>query len=140
MESILDIVIRIFAGCLLAFFAFAPGYISYIIILGIITEPTDTEWVIYLVLAVTLSLFYFLCLLTYRAFTGRGRKEDGGLLPPWALKLFAGVFGVIAIIMIIMGMYQGNLLGSMVGVGYLSTALLVHGIAKWREKQFNLKA
>ena len=73
-------------------------------------------------LSICALLLYFLLLLAYRAFTGRGRKQDGGLLPPWAMKGFIHAFGIVAVILVVVGVYQGELRSFAGGLGYLLTA------------------
>lgn len=108
MDGFLKIAFRIFGGCVLSFFAYVPGWIAVRVIVQLISDPEKFDWEAIVVLAVSLALFYFIALLAYRAFTGRGRNEDGGLLPPWALKLFAGAFGVTATLIVIFGIYKGK--------------------------------
>lgn len=88
----------------------------------IVQKPSDLDWFASGVLAGCGALLYFLLLLAYRAFTGRGRKRDDGLLPPWAMKGFIHLFGVIAVGLIIVGVYQGELRPIIGGVKYLATA------------------
>jgi hypothetical protein len=53
-------------------------------------------------------LTYFLLLLSYRAFTGRGRKEDGGLLPPFAIQGFAIAFSALGVAVSAFGLYASH--------------------------------
>lgn len=78
MERIIEVASRLFAGCILCFFAFAPGYILFHVIPQVIENPNDMVWGEFVALMVCCFLLYFLLLLAYRAFTGRGRKKDGG--------------------------------------------------------------
>ncbi len=122
MEQIYTVIIRIFSGCILSFFAFVPGYLIFHMVIGIYKEPTNVEWQIYLFFIFCIALFYFLSLLAYRAFTGKGRKKDGGLLPPWAIILFSSTFGI----------YKEELRPIVGGISYLFISLAGMRVAKER--------
>jgi hypothetical protein len=85
-----------------------------------------------LVLSGSLALLYFLLLVSYRAFRGRGRKEDGGLLPPWGLKIVASMFGVIAILIIFFGYDENKIMPVLGGIGYLIISFSVLALSKNR--------
>ena len=55
------------------------------------------------------SLTYFLFLISYRAFSGRGRKKDGRLLPPLTVKIFAALWALILGFSVIVNFSGGNL-------------------------------
>jgi hypothetical protein len=93
-----------------------------------------------IVIVVCFALLYFLLLLAYRAFTGNGRKADGGLLPPWAMKVFVASFGVIAILTVAFGVYSGNWFPILGGLTCLGTALVVYGALKKRPRRGRLAA
>ena len=112
---------RWFGGGILCFFAFVPAWIGGHVLVQIAQKPSDLDWRAALVLAGCGALLYFFLLLAYRAFTGRGRKQDGGLLPPWAMKGFVHVWGVMAVCIIIMGIYQQELRPILGGIAYLIT-------------------
>ncbi len=92
---------RCWAGAILCFFAFVPAWILFHGLADIIRNPRpmlDANLKDLLmglgILAFCVALMYFLPLLAYRAFTGRGRKKDGGLLPPPAMQVFAALFAL----------------------------------------------
>jgi hypothetical protein len=92
---------RCWAGAILCFFAFVPGWILFHGLADIIHDPQPMlhaklkDLLIGLgILAFCSALMYFLLLLAYRALTGRGRKKDGGLLPPLAMQIFAALFAL----------------------------------------------
>ena len=89
---------------------------------------------LFLVLLVSVALTYFLLLLVYRAYTGKGRKKDGGLLPPMVMKGFIAVYGVLAVIAIIISIRRDSLSGILVSVLNIWIALGVYGIVWRREK------
>ena len=121
-EHWVEVFYRWFAGALLCFFAFAPAWVGGHVLVQVFQEPSDLDWFAVVVLGVCAALVYFFLLLAYRAFTGRGRKQDGGLLPRWAMKGFIHAFGVVAVCLIIAGIYQGELRPVFGGTGYLLTA------------------
>jgi len=55
------------------------------------------------------------------------------------MKLFISIFGVIAIIIMIMGVYQMRLL-PIGGAGYLFLALIAYGVVTWGERRDKLEA
>jgi hypothetical protein len=100
-QHVVPIIGRWWAGGILCFFAFAPGWILFHILADIIGNPRSMldakpkDLLLGLgVLALCGSLTYFLLLLAYRSITGRGRKKDGGLLPPFAMQIFAALFAL----------------------------------------------
>jgi hypothetical protein len=95
---------RIFGGGILAFFAYVPLFIAWGILKQLIEKPSDTDWLAVTVISGCLAVAYFLLLLAYRAFTGRGRKKDDALLPPWALMAFAGLFCAVGWAVVVLGL------------------------------------
>jgi hypothetical protein len=110
---------RWFGGALLCFFAFAPVWIGAHVLLQLLQKPQEASVFVVTVLGVCAAIAYFLLLLAYRAFTGRGRKQDDGLLPPWAMKGFIHAFGVVAVCIVALGIYQGELRPIVGGIAYL---------------------
>ena len=90
------------------------------------------DWRALLVLIGAAAMTYFFALLAYRAFTGRGRKQDGGLLPPWAMKGFIHTFGVFSVVIILLGIYQKEWHPIVGGFGYLFVAYRSQLIYRWR--------
>jgi hypothetical protein len=94
-RSVLQVIASCYGGAILCFFAFIPGWILFHAIADAFSNPKnvlDLTWLGAIV--VCSALMYFLLLLAYRAFTGRGRKQDGGLLPPWTMQAFAVFFAL----------------------------------------------
>jgi Na+-driven multidrug efflux pump len=90
-----QVIARCYGGAILCFFAFVPGWILFHAIADAFANPKDFLDLTWLGAVVVCSaLMYFLLLLAYRAFTGRGRKQDSGLLPPWTMQVFAIVFAL----------------------------------------------
>src|SRR5450432_1760430 len=133
--TILDIVAtlyRFLGGGLLGFFAFIPAWVAVHLAPSLI-DPAEHEIPsLLLALAGCFALTYFLGLLSYRAFTGRGRKSDGGLLPPWAMIAFIVAFGACAAAIIALGIYKGDIRTIVGGVEYISSAGAAYGVVKWR--------
>lgn len=129
MQRWFEIFFRLFGAGILAVFAYLPLFICFHLLRLVITEPEKFDFVFVLVFAGSAGLAYFLLLLTYRAATGRGRKSDGGLLPPAVMKGFFLMFGVIAIAIIGMGVWFGELRPIAGGIAYL-----VVGFTAWRSR------
>jgi len=122
---------RCWAGGILCFFAFVPGWILFHGLADIIGNPRSMldakpkDLLMGLgILVVCGALMYFLLLLAYRAFTGRGRKKDGGLLPPLAMQAFAAIFALCGAAVSALGIARqeywvvlGGLLEFLVGLG-----------------------
>jgi hypothetical protein len=125
-----EIAYRLFCAGILAFFSYVPVLICFHTLRTVITEPAKFDLTFVLVFAGSAALAYFLLLLTYRAATGRGRKSDGGLLPPVVMKGLFLLFGLIAIGIVGMGIWLGELKPVVGGIGYLLIAL-----AAWRRRR-----
>lgn len=121
-ENIFEILFRWISGALLCFFGFIPSWIFCNVIITLVNEPSKFDWGAVLALSVSAAGIYFFALLAYRAFTGRGRKQDGGLLPPWAMLGFIHSFGVIAVFCIFFGVYQKEWRPTLGGFSYLIMA------------------
>jgi hypothetical protein len=116
---------RIFGGGILAFFAYVPLFIGWGILKQLIAKPSDTDWIALGVIGGCAALAYFLLLLAYRAFTGRGRKKDGGLLPPWAMVGFALLFCAVGWAVVVMGLIQRDWHAVRGGLVYCATSTTV---------------
>lgn len=121
-ENIFEILFRWMSGALLCFFGFIPTWIFGNVIITLVNEPSKFDWGAVLALSVSAAGIYFFAILAYRAFTGRGRKQDGGLLPPWAMLGFVHSFGVIAVLCIFFGVYQKEWRPILGGLIYLVIA------------------
>ena len=124
---------RWFGACLLCFFAFAPLYVGFGSIRVVIAEPSKFDFFFVLVISICAALSYFLLLLAFRAATGRGRRSDGGLLPPFAMKFFVAFFALIAVCVVAVGAYQGELRPIIGGLAYLGASFVALKIIKARE-------
>ena len=114
---------RLFCAGILGVFAFVPVYVCFHTLRTVIEEPAKFHLFFILVFSCSAALGYFLSLLTYRAATGRGRKADGGLLPPLAMKGLFLLFGIIAIAIVAMGIWQRELAPVIGGIAYVAVAL-----------------
>ena len=121
-ENIFEILFRWISGLLLCFFGFVPAWIFGSVVITLVKEPSKFDWGAVLALSISAAGVYFFALLAYRAFTGRGRKKDGGLLPPWAMLGFVHCFGVIAALCIFFGLYQNEWRPVVGGFSYLVIA------------------
>ena len=113
---------RWFGAAILSFFALVPAWIGIHVIRLLIDEPAKFDWRAIFALAICGFLTYFLALLAFRAFTGRGRKGDGGLLPPFAMAGAIHIFGVLAAVIVAMGIVERRIGPVLGGIGYLSIA------------------
>ena len=134
MQRIVESVFRIFGGLILLFFAFAPAWILFDLVKTLIFDPGDLDLVAAAAFLICAPLLYFFLLLAYRAITGRGRKQDGGLLPRWALKVFAVVFGAVAVAIAAFGLLQEEYGAFIGGLGYFGSALVLYKVVRIRER------
>ena len=78
--------LEVFAGLVLGLFALALSaaaiYMSFRIVSGDIPSPDLAPFVI-----ATLLLSLFCSVTAFRLTRGKGRKRDGGLFPPWLLRV-----------------------------------------------------
>jgi len=120
---------RLFGGGILGFMASVPAWIGYSAFADAIanSRTMDAPW--FTTIVVCSALTYFLLPLSLRAFTGRGRKEDGGLLPPLAIKGFAIAFSALGAAVSALGVYAshwgaviGGLLEFLTGVSLFQLA------------------
>ncbi|OOG61645.1 hypothetical protein B0E46_17000 [Rhodanobacter sp. B04] len=116
---------RLFCCAILCFFAYIPASIAWWILSKSVAKPGEINLYTFVGLGISFTGLYFFVLLIYRALTGRGRKEDGGLLPPWAINLFVAAFGVMALLIVMFGIYSGKLPAVLGGISYFCIALAV---------------
>jgi hypothetical protein len=128
---------RLLGGGILAFFAYVPLFIAWGSIREIVDKPSDADLLAVAVLGGCSAVAYFLLLLAYRAFTGRGRKEDGGLLPPWAMTVCLFVFFGIGVAILISGVWQRNWRMIEGGFAYCCSATLVYFGLRNRKRAAN---
>jgi hypothetical protein len=121
-EPWFSVLFRWFSGAILCFFGFIPAWVFVQVVITLFNEPSTFDLTAVLVLLGSAGLAYFFALIAWRAFTGRGRKQDGGLLPPWAMLGFIHAFGIIAVCIVILGLYQNELRPIFGGIGYLVCA------------------
>ena len=119
-----------FSAAILCVFAFAPLYIGGYVALLLVREPEKFDLFAVAVLGICGALSYFRLLLAYRAATGRGRKVDGGLLPPLAMMFIFVLFAAIAIAILAFGIWEGKTEAIVGGVAYLALAAL-----GWRQRR-----
>lgn len=133
MERLVEVTFRLFGGVILLFFAFVPAWILFHLAKALLFDPSDLDMMAAVAFLICAPLLYFLLLLAFRAFTGKGRKQDDGLLPPFALKLFAVSFGVFAIAISVFGLFQGELRPVLGGLCYLGLAVVLYRVVRQRE-------
>ncbi len=133
MERLLEVAFRLFGGAILLFAAFLPAWILFHLAKTLLLDPGDLDLTAAIAFAICAPLLYFFLLLAFRAFTGRGRRQDGGLLPPLALKFVALFFGAIGIAIAIFGFFQGEPRPVIGGLGYLASAFILHRVVRQRE-------
>jgi hypothetical protein len=104
----MTILLRLLGGGILCVFAYVPAWIGYDAVADAIANPRTIDATWFIAIVICSALTYFLLLLAYRAFTGHGRKEDGGLLPPLAIQGFAVAFSGIGAAVSAFGLYAGH--------------------------------
>ena len=119
------LLIRIFLATLLGVFAFAPCYIAFWTIVQIAIAPLSTSLEAVVVLAICLPVAHFLVVLTYRALTWRGRRSDGGLVPPVAMLILAFLFALLGVAGVVLTLSRSEYLKSVLAFGYLVAAIPV---------------
>ncbi len=134
MRRIADLVMRIFGGCLLLFFAFAPAWILADLGVSVIKKPDELDGTAFVAFVICSGLLYFFLLLAVRAFTGKGRKSDGGLLPPLTMKIFAATFALIAVLIVAFGAMNRDFRAIFGGVVYFFCAVVMFKVIQGRER------
>ena len=134
MERPVEIVLRLFGGVILLFFAFAPAWILFHVAKTLLFDPGGLDMTAAVAFLICMPLLFLLLLLAFRAFTGKGRKQDGGLLPPLALKFFALSFGVFAIAIAVFGFFQGEMRPIFGGLAFFGWAVFLYRVVRRRER------
>lgn len=134
MRRALELLIRFTSGGLLVLFAFVPAWILGHLARSAIQEPHTLDGAAALALVVCSALLCFLGLLAYRAFTGRGRASDGGLLPPLALSAIAIAFGCMAILIVAFGLHRSDWAAIIGGAVYLAGAIMLFRLVQRRRR------
>jgi len=134
MQQIVETLYRVFGGLLLLLVAFAPAWILFDLAKTLFLNPGELNLVAAVAFLICAPLLYFFLLLAYRAFTGRGRKQDGGLLPPLALKICAGVLGAFGIAISIFALVTGEVRGAIGGLGPMLLAVVLYRVVRDRER------
>jgi hypothetical protein len=137
LRHIVVTVYRWFAGLTLCAFAFVPSWIETHAILDAVIDPHTIDVTWFIAVGVCSALLYFLLLLAYRAFTGRGRKQDSGLLPPLALQIFAVLFGAIGALVSGFAVYAARWPAVIGGLLEFLTAAAVFRVALFRKRSYS---
>lgn len=125
----MEIALRWFGAAILAFFAYVPLYVCYGMLEVIYQEPHKFDWFFVLAFGTCAALAYFLCLLVFRAASGRGRKKDGHLLPPAVLAAFFVLFALVGVAGVVFGIWQGKIQAVFGGIAYVM--LILPGLWRW---------
>lgn len=135
LSRVFDRGARVYAGLILCFFAFVPGWIDFQVLRDAIVNlhSIDLAWIT--AVTVCTALCYFLLLLAYRAITGRGRKADGGLLPHAILQVFAVTFAAMCLFAIAYGAYRADWLAVIHGLLEFFAAVAVFKLAALRRER-----
>ena len=136
----MEMLTRWFGGVILLVFAFAPAWILFHSIVSLIRQPSGLDGATAIIIVVCAGLLYFLLLVAFRAFTGKGRKGDGGLLPPWGLQVFAVAWGAVGIGVVAMGIIEKAPAPVFFGAGYVATAVALFMLAQRRRRKANSDA
>ena len=97
VQAVVGAALRWLCGLILLAFASAPAWLLANMIIDVIHRPGDFSIFGLVAAAIAALVLGFLLLLAYRAFTGRGRVSDGGLLSPWLMYGFLAVLSLIGI-------------------------------------------
>jgi hypothetical protein len=115
----MEISSRLFSAGLLCVFAALPLALCYVSVAAILSQPSRLDLMAVAVFCGSAAVSYFLLLLAFRAATARGRKSDGGLLPPLVMKFFLALFGLIGVGILGMGLWSHEMLPVLGGAFYL---------------------
>jgi len=108
MSHFVALFYRLLGGLILSAFALVCGWGALNVIRGLFAPEERLTVASTAIIAVSLTLTYLLSLLAFRAFTGHGRKQDGRLIPLWALKALVSIYAAFAAIVVGLGLYRGN--------------------------------
>jgi hypothetical protein len=119
---------------LLCFFALIPMWIGFQATWDAVSDPHTIDGPWFTAVLICPALTYFLLLLAYRAFTGRGRKQDGGLLPPLALQALAILCATTGTLISGFGVYNTKPAAIVGGLTYFLAAVTLFRRARLRRK------
>ena len=132
-----NLLVRVFCCIILLTFSYIPGFIGIHVLADLIHHPNHFNGKLFLVLLACSALFY-LFLLSFRTLTGKGRKEDDGLLPPWMMRGFILTLGVFSILSIFLGFHQKDIRFIIFGLSYVFPALTCYRMIKKRDQEHYL--
>jgi hypothetical protein len=104
----LVIIWRLLSAAILGGFTLLSASVFVQTLIELFIRPSELHWMAFLALPISGLLSYFFGLLTIRAFTGEGRRQDGELLPPPVIAGFIHTFGAMAVFSIGLGIYEGK--------------------------------
>lgn len=116
------IILRWLSAAILGCFTLLSASVFVQTLIALFIQPSKLHWMAFLALPISGVLAYFFGLLTIRAFTGEGRRQDGELLPPPVIAGFIHTFGAMAVFAIGLGIYEGEWLFVLWGFVYVSIA------------------
>ena len=131
------IILRVFYASLLGIFAFVPSYIVVGVFPSFIKESLSGSVVEYAILAFCITAAYVLWLLSWRALTWSTSRNDGGLLPPWSMKVLSSCFGVVGAVIVIFSIYMDEYYKIIPGVAYMVAASFVFTMQSKRVNKSN---
>lgn len=129
---------RIVSGCIVFLFACAPLYIGGVLLFGLVSGKEPVNLDIFIGMALTLVIAYPLLVLSYRLFSGRGRKHDGGLVSPYVLLVMSMLFVIMGGAILLFNTSGNVLLSIAGGLGFIVTgisgiAMSIKRIKKYQE-------
>jgi hypothetical protein len=137
--GIFQFVIRVFSALILGFFSIILWYGVFGTIFHVVEEPKDASLVVFAFLAVGIPIAYFLLLIAWRALTNSSSRTDGGLLPPFAIQVFAICYGGIALFGLVGNLYGGHYLRALGGLAFVAIAVGVVKSCRLREREAKLR-
>ncbi len=135
--GMIQLVIRLFSAAYLGLLGCIALYIALAALLEIARDPLHADVVVLSFLTGCVPVAYVLLLLSWRALTNRSSRPDGGLLPPFAIRIFAILWGGIGLYGLVGNLLAGHVprvLGGAVvvlgAVGVVASSRLRERLAK----------
>lgn len=134
-----NLLVRIFCCIILLTFSYIPGFIGVHVLANLIHDPSGFNGKLFFILLTCTVLFYLFLLLSFRALTSQGKKENDTLLPPWVMRGFILTLGVFSIFSILLGIRQQDIRFIIFGLSYVIPAWQCYKIIKQRDEDHHLE-
>lgn len=116
-----NLIQRIAGGSVVLAFACVPIYVGGMLLVRVITSHEPLNIDILIAIAVSILIAAPFLLLSYRIFTGRGRKKDDGLVSPYVLFILSLIFTGIGILIIFINPENDILMSLFGGISFIFT-------------------